>query len=119
MSKVEGIYTAYLTGAAGQGMTMFVFKDGKIAGADVAGLTFSGNYEINGSRLVGEVSYRMPAGSVSITGASFQQSSDNIVVPLSLPEEIDPNETYRVDTPIGPLNAKFVKNVSFGGNDAD
>lgn len=119
MSKVEGIYTAYLTGAAGQGMAMFVFKDGKIAGADVAGLTFSGNYRISASRLVGEVSYRMPAGSVSITGASFPKSSDKIVVPLSLPEELDPNETYRFDTPIGPLNAKFVKNVSFGGNDAD
>jgi len=26
MSEVEGIYTAYLTGAAGQGMAMFVFK---------------------------------------------------------------------------------------------
>lgn len=119
MSKVEGIYTAYLTGVAGQGMAMFVFKDGKIAGADVAGLIFSGNYDIAASRLVGEVSYRMPAGSVSITGASFQNISDNIVVPFSLPEEIDPNETYRVDTPIGPLNAKFVKIVSFGGNDAD
>ncbi|MCB1450572.1 MAG: hypothetical protein KDJ67_10720 [Nitratireductor sp.] len=119
MSKVEGIYTAYMTGAAGQGMAMFVFKDGKIAGADIAGLTFAGNYKINASRLIGEVRYRMPAGSVSITGVSFPKSSDWIVVPLSLPEEIDPTETYQVDTPIGPLNAKFVKNVSFGDNDAD
>lgn len=119
MSEVEGIYTAYLTGAAGQGMAMFVFKDGKIAGADIAGLTFSGDYEIKSSQMVGKVSYRMPAGSVAITGASFEQGSDNIIVPISLPEKIDPNETYRVDTPIGPLNAKFLKNVSFGENDAD
>lgn len=119
MSRVEGIYTAYLTGAAGQGMAMFVFKDGKIAGADVAGLTFAGSYQVTDARIIGEVRYRMPAGSVSITGASFEQGSDRIVVPLSLPEAIDPNETYRVDTPIGPLNAKFVKNVSFGDNDAD
>lgn len=119
MSEVEGIYTAYLTGAAGQGLAMFVFRDGKIAGSDIAGLTFSGNYQVKDARLIGEVRYRMPAGSVSITGVSFEQSSDRIVVPLSLPEVIDPNETYRVDTPIGPLNAKFVKNVSFGDNDAD
>lgn len=119
MSKVEGIYTAYLAGAAGQGMAMFVFRDGKIAGADIAGLTFSGSYQVNDANLIGEVRYRMPAGSVSITGASFEQSSDIIVVPLSLPEVIDPNETYRVDTPIGPLNARFVKNVSLGGDDAD
>lgn len=119
MNKVEGIYTAYLTGAAGQGMAMFMFKDGKIAGADVAGLTFSGEYIVDASRILGKISYRMPAGSTSITGTSFQKSSNEIVVPLSLPEEIDPNETYRLDTPIGPLNAKFVKNVSFGDNDAD
>lgn len=119
MSIVEGIYTAYLTGAAGQGMAMFVFRDGKIAGADIAGLTFAGNYEVKDAQLIGEVRYRMPADSVSITGASFQQGSDNIVVPLSLPEAIDPTETYHIDTPIGPLNAKFVKNVSFGDNDAN
>jgi len=119
MSEVEGIYTAYFTGAAGQGMAMFVFRDGKIAGADIAGLTFSGNYEVKDSQLTGEVSFRMPAGSQSITGASFEQGSDNIMVPLSLPEKIDPNETYLFVTPIGPLNAKFVKNVSFGENVAD
>lgn len=119
MSNVEGIYTAYMTGTAGQAMAMFVFKDGKIAGADVAGLIYSGSYEVSDSRVVGEVSYRMPAGSVSITGASFQQSSESILVPLSLPEEIDPTETYRVDTPTGPLNVKFIKNVSLGNRNAD
>ena len=119
MSIVEGIYTAYLTGAAGQGMAMFVFREGIIAGADIAGLTFVGSYEVQDAQLIGEVHYRMPADSVSITGAAFQQGSDNIVVPLSLPEAIDPNETYHIDTPIGPLNAKFVKNVSFGDSDAN
>lgn len=119
MSNVEGIYTAYLTGQAAQGMAMFVFRDGKIAGADVAGLTFAGNYQVKDARLIGEIRYRMPAGSMSITGASFEQGSEGIVVPLSLPVAIDPNATYRIDTSIGPLNAKFVKNVSFGENDAD
>jgi len=119
MSEVDGIYTAYLTGVAGQGRAMFVFKDGKIAGADLAGLTFSGEYKISKGKLVGEVVYKMPAGSTSITGASFEHLSENIVVPLELPEDIDPNETYRIDTPIGPLNAKFLKNVNFGANNGD
>ncbi|MCB1478607.1 MAG: hypothetical protein KDJ62_07000 [Rhodobiaceae bacterium] len=119
MSAVDGIYTAYLTGVAGQGMAMFVFKDGKISGADVAGLVFSGSYNITNKKLIGEVVYQMPAGSTSITGASFDQHSDNIVVPLELPEIIDPTETYRINTPIGPLNAKFVKNTGFGETDAN
>lgn len=119
MSEVEGIYTAYLTGAAGQSMAMFVFKSGRIAGADIAGLTIQGSYVLEDHNLIGEVQYRMPAGSVSITGASFEHASDDIVVPLLLPQRLDPNETYRVDTPIGPLNAKFVQNVSFGELNAD
>lgn len=110
---IDGIYTAYLTGTAGQGMAMFVFKAGKIAGADMSGLTFSGNYTVANERVVGSISYVMPAGSVSITGASFDQASDSIKVPIDLPETLNPSETYRVNTPIGPLNAKFFKNVSF------
>lgn len=119
MSEAEAIYAACLTGAAGQGMAIFVFKDGEIAVADFAALIFIGSYEAKASQLIDEVSYRMPVGSVSITGASFEQSSDSIMIPLSLPAKVDPDETYRVDTPIDPLNAKFSKNVSFGEYRAD
>lgn len=111
---IDGIYTAYLVGVAGQGMAMFVFHDGKIAGADVAGLVFSGSYTETKGRVVGQVIYSMPAGSVSITGASFEKPSDEIIVPIDLPTDLDPKETYRINTPIGPLNARFVKNVTLG-----
>ena len=67
--------------------------------------------------LIGELVYTMPVGSTSITGASFDQHSDRIVVPLSLPAVIDPNETYCIDTPIGPINAKLVKNIGLGSDD--
>lgn len=114
---IDGIYTAYLTGAAGQGMAMFVFKSGKIAGADMSGLTFSGDYATKGNRVVGIISYVMPVGSTSITGASFEKASNKIEVPIDLPESINPQETYRLNTPIGPLNAKFVKNVTLEDGD--
>ncbi|MFP5480278.1 MAG: hypothetical protein ACLGIE_11415 [Alphaproteobacteria bacterium] len=113
-NQLEGIYTAYLTGIAGQGLAMFVFTNGKIAGADMAGLTFSGSYSVESGRMVGEVIYTMPAGTMSITGASFDRESDAIRVPIDLPTKIDPRETYLINTPIGPLNAKFIKNVSLG-----
>lgn len=108
---IDGIYTAFLTGVAGQGMAMFVFKDGKIGGADMVGLIFSGEYKVENSKVVGEVKYTMPAQSASITGKTFETESDEIIVQIELPEEIDPQETYRINTPIGPLNAKFVKNT--------
>ena len=108
---IDGIYTAYLTGVAGQAMAMFVFKDGKIGGADMVGLTYSGEYSIEGDNIVGTVTYLMPAQSASITGIEFKEASDEIIVPISLPVNINPNETYLITTPIGPLNAKFIKNT--------
>jgi len=108
---IDGIYTAYLSGQAGQGLAMFVFVDGTIAGADLTGITFSGKYVIEGDRMKGSINYEMPAGTTSITGASFDSTSGNIAVPIDLPVNLDPNETYRIVTPIGPVNAIFVKNI--------
>jgi hypothetical protein len=93
-------------------MAMFVFKDGKISGADMSGLTFSGTFKSSNGRIVGSISYTMPAGSVSITGTNFEKASGKLDVPIDFPETLDPSETYRVNTPIGPVNAKFIKNIS-------
>jgi hypothetical protein len=110
--SVDGIYTVYMTGAAGQGMAMFVFQSGTIAGADVTGVVFSGKYELLKGRIIGEVAYKMPADSISITGANFTEKSSEIKVPIDLPEMLDENETYRIETPIGSVNAKFIKTVA-------
>ena len=112
---IDGIYTAYMTGAAGQSLAMFVFSGGTIAGADIAGITFSGTYDVVLNRMVGSVEYKMPAGTTSITGAVFEAPSNVILVPIDLPTEIDPSETYKITTPIGPVNAKFIKNISLRG----
>lgn len=50
---IDGIYTAYMTGSSGQSLGMFVFNEGHIAGADIAGTTFSGEYRLNAGRVVG------------------------------------------------------------------
>ncbi|WP_417259433.1 hypothetical protein [Celeribacter sp.] len=109
----EGIYTAYMTGVAGSGLGMFVFKEGQISGADLSGLTFSGKYSVEGELVSGIIHYEMPANSVSITGAEFQRPSGVISVPFELPIEIDPEKTYRINTPIGPINTKFKKSIGF------
>jgi len=110
---IDGIYTAYMTGVAGQAMAMFVFREGKIGGADMAGLVFSGDYVLVEGRIRGRVTYRMPAQSISITGAEFETASGDITVNIDLPEELDPEETYGISTPVGKLNARFIKNIGF------
>lgn len=108
---IDGIYTAYFTGASGQAMAMFVFKDGKIGGADMVGVVFSGEYTVDAEYISGNVIFRMPAQSTSITGSVFEEESGDIEVPITLPVYLDPNDTYQIKTPIGTLNTKFQKNA--------
>lgn len=108
---IDGIYTAFFTGTAGQAMAMFVFKDGKIGGADMVGVIFSGEYTVEAEQISGKVIFRMPAQSTSITGAVFETESEDIEVPITLPVYLNPSETYQFNTPIGTLNTKFQKNV--------
>lgn len=112
MVKIDGIYTAYMTGIAGQGIAMFVFTSGRIAGADVSGIIFEGDYEVSDQRVVGEIRYVMPPGTSSITGVTFEQPSEVLRVTVNLPCDLKEGETYRIETTIGPVNARFVKNVA-------
>jgi hypothetical protein len=43
-SLIEGFYAAYLTGSAGQGFAMLVFRHGTIVGVDVTGARYDGIY---------------------------------------------------------------------------
>ena len=80
------------------------------------GVVFSGVYQSKSGRVTGSISYSMPGNSTSITGLGFEQPSGIINVPIDLPVEIDAAATYRIETPIGPVNARFKKLVSFGGS---
>ncbi len=45
MSLIDGFYALYLlTGSAGQGFAMLIFKNGTIAGADALGAKYDGVY---------------------------------------------------------------------------
>ncbi len=105
---IDGIYIAYFAGRTGTSMGMFVFKDGKIAGGDIGGWVYQGNYAIEqGGMAVGTIRFEMAKGTSSITGASAGDEPVRVDVPIRLPVALDPSETYRIETPIGPLNAKF------------
>jgi hypothetical protein len=114
-SIFDGFYVAYLTGAIGSSLAMFCFKDGVIAGADVGGGTYSGNYVLssNGQSVLCTVNFNLRLGERSITGASADSSPIATKTTLTLPCIINPNEISRIETPIGPVNARFEKVQSF------
>lgn len=107
----DAIYTAYFTGKAGSTFALLVFRDGVIAGADAGAVHYDGTYELTSDlrNIIGNIEVSSPAGATSITGVSNPDQPLTYDVPFRLPVELDPDMVYRIETPIGPVNAKFKK----------
>jgi len=110
-----GFYSAYFAGTAGNSFGVFVFKEGLIAGADAGGGKYDGIYEVSddGKTITGSVSFIIPIGHQTITGAAATTEPISFDVPIKLPTEINKNEVFRIETPAGPVNAKFEKIKGF------
>lgn len=108
---VDGIYSAYFTGVAGNSFGMFVFKDGIISGADAGGGKYDGDFKIaeDGNSLAGVVKFYLPVGNQSITGVAATSEPILFEVPIKLPTDLVESDVHTIQTPAGPINAKFEK----------
>lgn len=106
----RALYAAYLSGASGNSLALFYIGDGVIAGVDVGGITYDGHvtYEADGA-LQGSVSFTAPAGTPLITGISGPTIPASVSIPISLPAGFADGRITRIETPLGPLNARFEK----------
>ncbi|MER8430866.1 hypothetical protein [Mesorhizobium caraganae] len=110
-TPVDGFYTAYFSGVAGTSFGMFVFKEGVVVGADVGGGRYDGEFALtaDGTHVEAKIRFTLPVGNQSITGMSAEAEPISIEVPLRLPIEFNRNDVHRIETPLGPINAKFDK----------
>src|ERR1700730_9816600 len=108
---MDGIYVAYLTGRAGTSLLMLVILRGSIVGADVGGITYDAKIEKkkNGSGYHCSGVYVVPAGANLITGVVPPNEPQRIVVEFDLPEDFASGPIVTIETPLGPVNAKFQK----------
>lgn len=109
--NVDGMYTAYFTGATGNSLGMFIFQGGVITGADVGGGRYDGEYAFseNGKRIQGDVKFSLPIGNSTITGFAAETTPIVVELTLDLPAEFNRHDVHRIETPLGPINAKFEK----------
>jgi hypothetical protein len=109
MAHAPAIYAAYFSGLTGASLGLFFIGDGVVAGADVGGIAYDGNYSVNASGdLVGTLAFVVPAGSPLITGFTAEPNSPvKIEMPLSLPACFYDGRVVRISTPTGPVNARF------------
>lgn len=106
----KALYVAYFTGVAGQSMGLFYIGDGVIAGIDVAAMQYDGTYSTSADGdLDGMVEYVLPAGVPLITGAPAGIMPMRVPVRLHLPLNFYDGRVLTIDTPTGPVNARFEK----------
>ena len=106
----KAIYVAYFTGAAGQSIGLFYIGDGIIAGIDAGTMQYDGSYKENPDGSVdGAVEYVIPAGVSLITGAPPAPTPTRIPLKLSLPANFSEGKVVTINTPLGPVNARFEK----------
>ncbi len=106
----RAIYAAYFTSFAGQSMGLFYIGDGVLAGIDVGTMKYDGTYKAaaDGS-LEGVVEYVIPAGVSLITGAPPAAAPTKMALKLVLPAGFDDGRVVTIETPAGPVNARFEK----------
>lgn len=109
--KFDGFYVGYFTGATGSSIGMFIFADGKVVGADAGGGKYDGSYELikNETEMEGTIKFVLPVGNHSITGVLAEIEPIHIEVPIRLPTKINIQDIHKIETPMGPINAKFEK----------
>jgi hypothetical protein len=106
----KALYVAYFTGVAGQSIGLFYIGDGALVGVDVGTMQYDGSYQTtpDGS-LEGIVEYILPAGVSLITGAPAGTAPTKVAVKLMLPANFADGRVIMIETPLGPVNAKFEK----------
>lgn len=109
--KFDGFYVGYFTGSDGNSIGMFVFMKGIVTGADAGGGRYDGSYlwRPDRSRIVVDIQFRHSIGNQLITKATAESSPVAVEMTLELPADFNRHDVHRIETPFGPINAKFEK----------
>lgn len=111
---IDGIYAGYMTGAEGNGFSMFAFIDGVLSGVDPLGVLFDGVYEQQEDGYFATVKVTVPGGGTVIQGASAGPEGMIYSVSVQIPLDFEKREFMRVSTPLGPVNLRLRKLRAFG-----
>jgi hypothetical protein len=108
-ASLDGFYAAYLTGSAGQGFAMLVFRRGTIIGIDVAGVKYDGTYEDfeNGFKVRLKVS--TPPNTPLLQGVTTGPENETSELEFLLPLNFTSEPFIRIDARHGPVNARLTK----------
>jgi|GEM_PF-1855189 len=106
---MNGIYSANYTGAMGSGSAVLIMKNGEIAGADVTGGNYQGEYALDDTKGVikGKLILTIPAGTQLAMGGSAGTIPLTFEIPFTFPKDFANGQVLPLDTVYGPLNVMF------------
>jgi hypothetical protein len=107
--SINGFYGAYLTGSAGQGFAMLIFKDGVIIGVDASGVKYDGTYAYTENGYSIKLNVAVPANTLLVQGVNSGPQIDNSEIDIQLPLDFLSQPFVRIDGKHGPVNAKIIK----------
>lgn len=107
--SIEGIYAGYMTGAEGNGFSMFVFINGIVSGVDPLGVKFDGTYCAKEHHYDAAIKVTVPSGGMVIQGASAGSAGMTYTVTIKLEPNFAQLDHIRIDTPLGPANLRLRK----------
>jgi hypothetical protein len=108
---MEGFFAGYLTGHSGTSIILFAVKDGRMIGVDMGGMKYDGQFQTkgDGTGFSCRISYTLLPGIPLITGPGPTANPTEITLTFDLPLNFAEGIIISIETPTGPLNAKFTK----------
>jgi hypothetical protein len=109
-ANINGFYAVYLSGKTGQGFAMLILRNGQIVGADASGVTLDGQY-IYGTDdgYVAKLTVKTPANVQLLQGGLTGPRGTTYDLNIPLPLDFTSRDFVRIETPLGPVNARFVR----------
>lgn len=112
---MQGFYKMEYTGNVGQGAGALAFVNGHLAGIDVAGGVYDGQYQTTPDGVVtGYADLSFPQGGMLVTGAVVAAGSPPMRIPFSIEGDGAVGQVIRIQTPTGPVNLRLTKLSSLG-----
>lgn len=110
-AAVDGFYAGYFTGAAGNGLGLFVFNNGVIVGIDALGVRFDGTYKTteNNTGFSISVTVTAPAGGQLVQGVSTGDTGLTYQVAATVPVDFENANFLTLPTPFGAVNVRLKK----------
>jgi hypothetical protein len=108
-ASINGFYAAYLTGSAGQGFAMLVFRNGAIVGVDAAGARYDGSYTESADGFAVKLKVWLPPSTLLVQGVSTGPEGDSSELDLNLSADFLSQPFIRINAKHGAVNAKLTK----------